>query len=306
MFLSRRCAAVAHDSGIRPHSGRWVRLHDDGFPDASRARRAGFWSTLRLGARMMMRDARAGELRLLVLALVVAVAAVTSVGFLADRVGRALERDAGQMLGPTWCWTPTSRCRTPSCSRRASAGSRYRAPGSSRPWSARATAPSWPRSRPSSRATRCAARCAWPRAVRAGRAGARHSLRGRGLGRRPAAVAAESEDRRPAQRGRHAPAHRAGGELRTRPGHAVRQRRAARAAARQRSAGHRPDRAGQPHRLRAAGRRSARGRVRLCRLAGPEPQARPEAGDAGIWPSRCAARWTAPSASCRWWRCWPC
>lgn len=46
-----------------------------------------------------MRDARAGELRLLVLALVVAVAAVTSVGFLADRVGRALERDAGQMLG---------------------------------------------------------------------------------------------------------------------------------------------------------------------------------------------------------------
>ena len=91
------------------------------FPDASRARRAGFWSTLRLGARMMMRDARAGELRLLVLALVVAVAAVTSVGFLADRVGRALERDAGQMLGPTWCWTPTSRCRTPSCSRRASA-----------------------------------------------------------------------------------------------------------------------------------------------------------------------------------------
>lgn len=48
---------------------------------------------------MMMRDARAGELRLLVLALVVAVAAVTSVGFLADRVGRALERDASQMLG---------------------------------------------------------------------------------------------------------------------------------------------------------------------------------------------------------------
>ncbi|MGE8567570.1 MAG: ABC transporter permease [Achromobacter sp.] len=69
------------------------------FPDMSQAKRPGFWSTLRLGARMMMRDARAGELRLLVLALVVAVAAVTSVGFLADRVSRALERDAGQMLG---------------------------------------------------------------------------------------------------------------------------------------------------------------------------------------------------------------
>ncbi|MEI7571003.1 MAG: FtsX-like permease family protein [Alcaligenaceae bacterium] len=45
------------------------------------------------------RDARAGDLRLLALAVVVAVGAITSVGFLADRVGRALERDAAQMLG---------------------------------------------------------------------------------------------------------------------------------------------------------------------------------------------------------------
>ncbi|ALM81997.1 ABC transporter permease [Bordetella sp. N] len=55
--------------------------------------------TLRQGVRALLRDTRAGELRLLVIALVVAVAAVTSVGFLADRVGRALERDAAQMLG---------------------------------------------------------------------------------------------------------------------------------------------------------------------------------------------------------------
>jgi putative ABC transport system permease protein len=48
---------------------------------------------------MLLRDARAGELRLLIIALVVAVAAVTSVGFLADRVSRGLERDAAQMLG---------------------------------------------------------------------------------------------------------------------------------------------------------------------------------------------------------------
>ncbi|WP_154400472.1 hypothetical protein, partial [Bordetella pertussis] len=64
------------------------------FPDARSPARQGWLPTLRLGLRMMMRDARAGELRLLVLvlvlALVVAVAAVTSVGFLADRVGRAL------------------------------------------------------------------------------------------------------------------------------------------------------------------------------------------------------------------------
>ena len=199
-------------AGFGPHSGPWVRLHDDGFPDASRARRAGFWSTLRLGARMMMRDARAGELRLLVLALVVAVAAVTSVGFLADRVGRALERDAGQMLGRTWCWTPTSRCRTPSC------GGSARGLEVSRTWqfpsmvsagdgaqlaALKAVEPGYP--------LRGALRVAEGRSPRTRRRAA--FLRRRGLGRRPAAVAAEPEDRRPAQRGRHAPAHRAGGEL---------------------------------------------------------------------------------------------
>ena len=133
------------------------------FPDASRARRAGFWSTLRLGARMMMRDARAGELRLLVLALVVAVAAVTSVGFLADRVGRALERDAGQMLGADLVLdadepVPDAFLRQ-ARQRRLEVSRTWQF----RPWSARATAPSWPRSRPSSPVTRCAARCAWPR-----------------------------------------------------------------------------------------------------------------------------------------------
>ncbi|OZI19477.1 ABC transporter permease [Bordetella genomosp. 9] len=59
----------------------------------------GLVSDIRLGARTLLRDWRSGELRLLLVALIVAVAAVTSVGFLADRVGRALERDAAQMLG---------------------------------------------------------------------------------------------------------------------------------------------------------------------------------------------------------------
>ena len=44
-------------------------------------------------------DWRAGELGILAAALVIAVAAVTSVGFFADRVGQALERDAHQLLG---------------------------------------------------------------------------------------------------------------------------------------------------------------------------------------------------------------
>jgi putative ABC transport system permease protein len=48
---------------------------------------------------MLARDWRAGELRVLAAALVVAVASVTSVAFFADRVGRALLRDAHQLLG---------------------------------------------------------------------------------------------------------------------------------------------------------------------------------------------------------------
>ena len=48
---------------------------------------------------MLRRDARAGELGILAAALVIAIAAVTSVGFFADRVGQGLERDAHQLLG---------------------------------------------------------------------------------------------------------------------------------------------------------------------------------------------------------------
>ena len=48
---------------------------------------------------MLLRDWRAGELRILAAALVIAVASVTSVAFFADRIGQALERDAHQLLG---------------------------------------------------------------------------------------------------------------------------------------------------------------------------------------------------------------
>lgn len=56
-------------------------------------------SGLKFGFKQTWRDVRAGDLRLLALAVVIAVAAVSSVGFLSDRVGRALERDAARMLG---------------------------------------------------------------------------------------------------------------------------------------------------------------------------------------------------------------
>ena len=54
---------------------------------------------MRLALRMLGRDWRAGELRVLAAALVVAVASITSVAFFADRVGRGLVRDAHQLLG---------------------------------------------------------------------------------------------------------------------------------------------------------------------------------------------------------------
>ena len=55
--------------------------------------------TIALALRMFTRDARAGELRLLLVALAIAVASVTSVGFFADRIGRALSLESHQLIG---------------------------------------------------------------------------------------------------------------------------------------------------------------------------------------------------------------
>jgi putative ABC transport system permease protein len=49
--------------------------------------------------RMLRRDALGGELRLLAVALAVAVAALSAVGFFADRVRQALDRESHQLLG---------------------------------------------------------------------------------------------------------------------------------------------------------------------------------------------------------------
>lgn len=55
-----------------------------------------FWQ---LGWRSLWRDLRSGEFRLLVLAVSLAVAALTAVGFFADRIQAGLQRDARQLLG---------------------------------------------------------------------------------------------------------------------------------------------------------------------------------------------------------------
>lgn len=55
-----------------------------------------FWQ---LGWRSFWRDLRAGELRLVIVAVALAVAALTAVGFFADRIQAGLQRDARQLLG---------------------------------------------------------------------------------------------------------------------------------------------------------------------------------------------------------------
>lgn len=55
-----------------------------------------FWA---LGWRTLWRDLRSGDLRLLILAVTLAVAALTAVGFFADRIKGGLQRDARQLLG---------------------------------------------------------------------------------------------------------------------------------------------------------------------------------------------------------------
>ena len=53
----------------------------------------------KLGWQSTWRDLRAGELRLLIVAVTLAVASLTAVGFFADRLKGGLERDARQLLG---------------------------------------------------------------------------------------------------------------------------------------------------------------------------------------------------------------
>jgi len=55
-------------------------------------------NALRLALRMLLREWRSGELGVLLLAITVAVAALTGVGFLVDRIGIAVDNQAGEVL----------------------------------------------------------------------------------------------------------------------------------------------------------------------------------------------------------------
>jgi putative ABC transport system permease protein len=58
-----------------------------------------FLQEFRLAMRLLVRDGRAGELYLIGVAVIIAVASVTTVGFFADRMHQALNRQADQLLG---------------------------------------------------------------------------------------------------------------------------------------------------------------------------------------------------------------
>jgi putative ABC transport system permease protein len=55
--------------------------------------------TLRLALRSLLRDLKSGEVVVLVLALIVAVASITAVGFFTSRIAGAIERQASEVLG---------------------------------------------------------------------------------------------------------------------------------------------------------------------------------------------------------------
>jgi putative ABC transport system permease protein len=55
--------------------------------------------TFALAWRQLRRDLRAGEVRILIAAVVLAVLAVTAVGFVTDRAERALAIEANRLLG---------------------------------------------------------------------------------------------------------------------------------------------------------------------------------------------------------------
>ena len=68
---------------------------------AVRSRPAGIGpgNVIALAWRQMRRDLKAGDVRILLAALVLAVLAVTAVGFVTDRAERALTLQANQLLG---------------------------------------------------------------------------------------------------------------------------------------------------------------------------------------------------------------
>lgn len=67
-------------------------------PNRPKVRRTSMLATAKMALRMVRRDWRAGELRVLAIAIVVAVTCVTAVVFFTDRIGQALKYQAGELI----------------------------------------------------------------------------------------------------------------------------------------------------------------------------------------------------------------
>ena len=92
----RGCGFSAAERSIQPQAGQ-AGAHR--LPSRAMQDTASPPSIAALAWRQTLRDFRAGELRLLALAVMLAVAALTAVGFFADRLNQGLARDAGALLG---------------------------------------------------------------------------------------------------------------------------------------------------------------------------------------------------------------
>jgi putative ABC transport system permease protein len=91
---------VTHDSNLAGRCARKLSLAAAGWSETMRCRRRGApMNTLQLAFRMLSRDWRAGELTILIAAMVLAVASIGTVGFFADRVKGALGKQANLLLG---------------------------------------------------------------------------------------------------------------------------------------------------------------------------------------------------------------
>ncbi len=83
---------VTHDREIAARCGRIIEL------DAGRQVGGGLMRALRFALLALSRDWRSGELAVLLAALLVAVTALTGVGFFTDRIGQAVDQRAAEVL----------------------------------------------------------------------------------------------------------------------------------------------------------------------------------------------------------------
>ena len=153
---------VTHDDTLAARCDRRLRMDGGRLEIAVNA-----LGQLRFAFRSIARGRAAGELRVLALALIVAVASVTAVGFFTDRIGRAVERQAADVLAADMFATSgfelPSELESEARSRALATARHTRFQASS---SATPTSPSSSRSRRSPTVIRFAGRSASPRSTR--------------------------------------------------------------------------------------------------------------------------------------------